>query len=321
MGKIKFLLRKIEETIAYRCVKKKSFGFAAQGHRKIVFAHDHTTSNIEIFGIYDKAFLDELSKLLKDEGYLNSTCLDVGANIGNHTIVFASLFNKVIAFEPNHEVLPLLKYNTSHFNNVEIMEYGAGEYATQLRATASRHNIGGASIKRALNEDGNSDKAEYVFNIKSIDEMIGASIKDISFIKLDVEGQELSALKGAAKIIDTCSPIISMEVHKEEFETEKGASSINYLKSKGYKYFYSQKPYSSIKTGGGLNIFNRLLKYRLFQPNEGVFLGTIYTVFSIMLYFIGITKFPDNKIIPCELGKEMYHNLLCSKTKLESLHK
>ena len=54
----------------------------------------------------------------------NYNCVDVGANIGNHSILFSNFFKKVTSFEPQKEVFEVLKLNTRKIQNISIINKG-----------------------------------------------------------------------------------------------------------------------------------------------------------------------------------------------------
>ena len=71
------------------------------------------------------------------------TALDIGANIGNHTIFFAEIFAKVIAFEPNPKTHSVLIINTNNLNNVVCLMVGASSRKTTLNFSVNELNMGG----------------------------------------------------------------------------------------------------------------------------------------------------------------------------------
>ena len=59
-----------------------------------IFAFDRIGAEISIYGIYEKEILERLKDCIFNIiDTQNSVCLDVGANIGNHTLYFAQFFN------------------------------------------------------------------------------------------------------------------------------------------------------------------------------------------------------------------------------------
>jgi hypothetical protein len=67
----------------------------------ICFAHDAISRKIFIDGLFEKRELEVLKVFLQKEIKSFDTCLDIGANIGNHSLFFSTIFNQVVSFEPN----------------------------------------------------------------------------------------------------------------------------------------------------------------------------------------------------------------------------
>ena len=84
-----------------------------------IFAFDRIGADISIHGIYEKEILERLKGCIFNKiDTQNSVCLDIGANIGNHTLYFAQFFKQVYSFEPHPEIFELLKFNVRKYNNV-----------------------------------------------------------------------------------------------------------------------------------------------------------------------------------------------------------
>lgn len=148
--------------------------------------------------------------------------IDVGANIGNHTIFMRSFIaDHLIAIEPNSKVIPLLRRNLStNIDNYTVCECavgqneGLGEIAMPDNAN---NNVGMARVMSSSN--GGDVK------ILTLDSVIGSWQQEqntrfnVSLIKIDVEGMELDVLKGAEKTIKKYKPHLFVEAAtNEEFQ-------------------------------------------------------------------------------------------------------
>ena len=139
----------------------------------------------------------------------NEVLIDCGAYDGDFTLLFYKLINpKVIyAFECDTDNLNKLKENTSHFDNIHIIEKGCWSEKTNL----SFSNYG----TKASKIDSSGQKKIEADSIDNI-------IKDtVTFIKMDVEGAELEALKGARNTIIKYTPKLAISVYhlKEDLIT------------------------------------------------------------------------------------------------------
>ena len=81
---------------------------------------DHIGDSIFIDGLYEGALLQSaFSTLLagRTQQFAESACLDIGANIGNHSGFFADRFARVIAMEPNPIFCMALRATVCHSTN------------------------------------------------------------------------------------------------------------------------------------------------------------------------------------------------------------
>lgn len=128
--------------------------------------------------------------------YLGGVMLDVGANIGTHSIYYAQ-FGHVHAFEPNPIAFECLKHN--------LRDADATLY--NLAVGATEHNISLSPQK-----DGNPGAIYTIpgddIPVITIDSLC---LEECNFIKIDVEGDELAVLSGAMNTIFRCKPIICIE--------------------------------------------------------------------------------------------------------------
>jgi FkbM family methyltransferase len=135
--------------------------------------------------------------------------LDIGANIGNHTLFLAVVAQcKVTAFEPNEALYgPLLKSIELNrlANRVSVRPVALGKVKGEGRfAKLVPENMGAQSIQVGKGE----------IPIAPLD-----SIKfpqPIKAIKIDVEGMELDVLEGGVHRIKTDRPIIYVECQTEK---------------------------------------------------------------------------------------------------------
>ncbi len=156
---------------------------------------------------YEDLNLFYITKLFRGGiNLMNKVVLDIGANIGNHSIYFAKecLAGKVISFEPIEQTFKILQKNIK-LNELQdiIIPYNFGIGEEQSYASASDYdltNIGGITLQNTSN--GN-------IKIFSIDEL--NLNENISLIKIDVEGFEEKVIKGSLKTIKKYMPMIMIE--------------------------------------------------------------------------------------------------------------
>ncbi|MBK8515220.1 MAG: FkbM family methyltransferase [Saprospiraceae bacterium] len=143
------------------------------------------------------------AKLLKNEEII---VFDVGANIGEYSVLCFESFkekSKIFSFEPSHSAFLKFKENTKYIKSIFAINQGLGETGGKMTLYSNKKSSGLASVyKRNLIHFGiNMDQMEEI-SITTIDKVSEENkITSIDFLKLDVEGHEISVLKGATKMI------------------------------------------------------------------------------------------------------------------------
>ena len=231
------------------------------------FAHDTISRKIMLDGVFEKNELLALKKHLSDENITCDTCLDIGANIGNHSLFFADLFSKVISFEPNERPFKLLKFNSSLVENIQAFNLGLSTKTMELPVKLRPLNSGSAKIC-------DNESPDTFFSVVSLDDFFKEKKeRDISFIKIDVEGHELMVLQGAKLTLEKHKPIVALEMHFKK-DIKNNLDILELLEKIGYSqayilknrlfgssnYFFSDMPISEFK-----NLPTRNYKMVLFQ--------------------------------------------------------
>ena len=166
---------------------------------------------------------------------LNANILDIGANIGNHSVFFACQCgaNRIYSFEPQKDIYEILKRNVeiNKLNDrVVLYNKGVGEESGKARINSYNiNNSGGTSIKM-------DSKGEL--EVITIDEL---DLPRIDFVKIDVEGFEFSVLKGSRLLLARDTPAIWIEIKEEHYkEVNDFLEKLGYSKviNKGEDYLY-----------------------------------------------------------------------------------
>jgi FkbM family methyltransferase len=203
-----------------------------------MFSFDFISQMISIDGRYEDGELNLIEKLFK--GRLgNKAILDIGANIGNHTVAFSKIAKKVYAFEPNIFVFELLKMNTKKLKNVEVFNFGASDQNQSTLAKIPKLNWGGGSLDLDKKNSQQNKFIEVLFKLKTLDSIQILQKINIGMIKIDVEGHELNAFNGMKSLLRKNKPIILFEQNRGILN--KTSEEIKFLQSIGYKYLYEFK--------------------------------------------------------------------------------
>ncbi len=141
---------------------------------------------------------------------LTNTVLDIGANIGNHTLFFASQcnFSNVIAVEPYMPIYNILEENIRLNKIVEKVE---------LHFNAI-DNIDGREvcIEPATTENLGKTKVKEGRGIPTVTIDKIAERRKVDLIKIDVEGYELKALEGAVHTLTNQKPVLFVEAYSSK---------------------------------------------------------------------------------------------------------
>lgn len=138
--------------------------------------------------------------------------VDVGANIGNHTVFFGKVCRaRVIAFEPLPQAREILLANVrlnEIEDRVEVRQEALGAVtASGNFSPISARNIGQTMIRR-------EDHAGGPVHVVRLDDVIGD--QNVDLIKIDTEGMELEVIRGAEEAIRRNRPLIYAEAARLE---------------------------------------------------------------------------------------------------------
>lgn len=150
---------------------------------------------------YESGLLRHVHKL-----GLHGTYVDVGMNVGNHSLFFAKLCksDRVLAFEPFIE----------HIRRAEMLFE-----LNNVREKVKVFNVALASRRGEL------DVAIRTWATRAITMRLDdAAPRDVSVLKIDVEGAEMDVIRGATDVISTCKPWLFVELFDANFD--EGANAI-----------------------------------------------------------------------------------------------
>ena len=146
--------------------------------------------------------------------------LEIGANIGAHTIQIAERARAVFAFEPQRLIFQMLCANLALNNVTNVVAINgavgkcAGKVSIPVLSPDCSNNFGALGCA-----DWGEGEDVRLYTID------GMGLTDVHFMKIDVEGMEEDVLRGAAMTIRAHRPIIYFECDRED----KKESLLQYL--------------------------------------------------------------------------------------------
>ena len=189
------------------------------------------------------------------------TVYDVGAFHGLLTLFFASRASAVVCFEPNSQNRKRLMENLklNGIMNVEVRKAGVGSRRETLRMVGSPLMPGGSSVDGKAVEELLRTGVETVveeISVVTLDEEIPqANLPAPDFIKIDIEGWEIEALRGARNTLKSYKPALFLEMHGETIREKKTkvAEIVSFLWEVGYQRI------RHIETGAAITPENALV--------------------------------------------------------------
>jgi FkbM family methyltransferase len=154
------------------------------------------------------------------------TALDVGANVGAHTVFLSHLVGargRVIAFEPlpaNVAALNETARRRARHTNITVIPVAVGDSGrTERMATLKVPGDDHTQASLAVQMSGSWERREFTeveVPLVSLDRNAEVqSLQQIDLIKIDVEGGELDVLRGASQTLSRHLPLIYCEAYQK----------------------------------------------------------------------------------------------------------
>lgn len=162
---------------------------------------------------YERVLQTSYESFLQSDGVI----LDVGANIGTHLEHFVRIASdgQVIAFEPLPDIYQSLVERFQPdgtaltIHNLALSSEPAPEVSF-VRANGSLSESG--LRQREYNDPAAVSPSTISVRVDTIDEVLeAANPSRVSYIKMDIEGAEIDALRGATITLAKYRPIVSVE--------------------------------------------------------------------------------------------------------------
>ncbi len=184
--------------------------------------------SIELYGEFSELELVLFNQICKQ----NAVVIEVGANIGTHTMALAKLVGangRIYAFEPQRIIFQTLCANMAlnSITNVEAFQVAVSNEEGSLLIPEfnydKENNFGGIEL----------DKFQHGRKVPKVKLDDFLELERLDFMKIDVEGMEQSVIEGAALMIERFKPILYVENDR----VEKSENLIDSIKNLGYNIY------------------------------------------------------------------------------------
>jgi FkbM family methyltransferase len=224
--------------------------------RMMFFTNDrYVGRSLDLYGEFSEGEPRLLDAIVR----AGDTVVEVGANIGAHTLFLARRVGaegRVYAFEPQRPLFQMLCGNLAmnELFNTHALHAASGREPGQIRVPsidyAGAHNFAGLSL-------GGSGAGEQV-PVVPVDSL---NLSALRLLKVDVEGMEGDVLAGAAQTIRRLRPAIYVENDREE----NSPHLITQIRELGYRMWWHLPPLFSPNNHAGNkeNVFPGLLSVNM----------------------------------------------------------
>jgi FkbM family methyltransferase len=232
---------------------------------KICITVDGMTFDLDLgevidLSIYLQQFELEVAAAIERYCRPGWTVMDIGANIGAHTLRLAKAVGpqgQVFAFEPTDFAYAKLVRNISLNSWPNVFAYKIG-LSDQNRQSQE------INFRSSWRTDGKRADGVSIVDFQRLDDWCLANrVNRVDLIKLDVDGNEFPVLSGAKQLIERCRPLFLMEAVGPHFEEEQ-RNPYAILKKLNYRFW-------DLKSGEeypGIEAMKALLPERDYELTE-----------------------------------------------------
>ncbi|KAJ3124232.1 hypothetical protein HK098_001294 [Nowakowskiella sp. JEL0407] len=212
--------------------------------------NDGVPGGIAFEADYHLEFKSKIEQIRQKTGRKALNLVDIGANIGVHTLFFALQGVRVHSFEPSHSNYRLLQCSAvaNGFANVLLHNVALSNSTTDETAeqwcisTPDEWNQGHKVLTKDCNKKNDYDKKDNAEGIRTIplDVYWERILKKqrVDMMKIDIEGHEPLAFAGAKKMFQNAPPYIMFAEFQPEAGERMGIDPVVYLQTM-WQYGYS----------------------------------------------------------------------------------
>ncbi len=222
------MLTRVIDSDGFNAVVRARHGYVAYNKNDI-----YVGRAIEKYGEYGGAEAAMLRALCAP----GDTVVDVGANIGAHTLTLSRAVGergRVCAFEPQREVFQTLCANMALNSviNADCFQLAAGAEAGHVVVPHIRYDLRGNFGGVPMNDCESGAKVPKV----RLDDFLESD--NLRLLKIDVEGMEAEVIEGARRLIARFRPVL----YVENDQPDRSRALIDVIGGLGYRMFWHMPP-------------------------------------------------------------------------------
>ena len=207
----------------------------------------------------DPAF--QTVSLLRNLGI--TTVLDVGANVGQYAAGLRrwGFCGRIISFEPQSQAFAQLQATANADSNWKVVNIALGDKEGTLNLNLSRNSVS-SSLLKALHgelqtEAGIDPVANELVRVMTLDSYFDTERLDHEaiFLKLDVQGYELTVLRGAEELLQRCKGVQLEMALRPTYEGQPLIDGIiSALYNRGFRLIQIQEAYNDPQSGYAIEV-------------------------------------------------------------------
>lgn len=220
-----WVVKKIRMDMGIRVTVSTTLG---NGMKIKVFRYDPIGDGIRKSGYYEPDTVEIIKSIIKP----GKTFIDIGANIGQYTLIAAGIGVPVQSFEPDPGIFEVLKANiaANNLSNVACHRIAlSSKKGTAEFHESNAENFGAGSLRHQSQSSGKT----FSVQTDTLDSF--AAHLDVGAIKIDVEGAELPVLSAAQMVLSKHPPLVIEfdDKHQRSFGSSN-EELVHFLHASGY---------------------------------------------------------------------------------------
>lgn len=205
------------------------------GNRFIMKMENPTADHILSHGIFEWPLIQWCEQFCDK----SKNFVDIGAHMGTYSIHLSKFSNQVYSFEAQRDTYYNLCGGIALNNYQNIIAYNVAlgdpeNHNKEMNLNQVSDDGGGSTMSEEIVEISNNNIIKtHKIKVRTLDSY---NLENIGFLKLDVEGWEISVLKGAENTLKNNGyPRFIFEVWPDKWFADKKIELLNYIKEIGYQ--------------------------------------------------------------------------------------